>query len=96
MRTPFITLLTVAVLSVVFAASAFASSVPLDFGSVVSAVPSIGPGTWLQEPGTAAVGGVTQLPSTSSDPSSALFAIGAVLMMFGIAMLALRGAVAKR
>jgi LPXTG-motif cell wall-anchored protein len=96
MRTPFLTLLAVTVLSVVFAASAFASSVPFDFGSVVSAVPAVGPGTWLQEPATTAVGGVTQLPSTSSDPSSALFAIGAVLMMFGIAMLALRGAVAKR
>lgn len=96
MKTPFLTLLAVALLSVVFAASAFASSVAVDVGSVVSAMPAIGPGAWLQEPGTAAVGGVTQLPSTSSDPSSALFAVGAILLMFGIAMLALRGAIAKR
>lgn len=96
MKTPFLTVLAVTVLSVVFAATAFASSAPVDFGSVVSAVPAMGHGAWLQDPATTAVGGVTTLPSTSTDQSPALFAIGAVLMMFGIAMLALRGAVAKR
>jgi LPXTG-motif cell wall-anchored protein len=96
MKAPVITLLTAALLCVVFAVTALASSAPLDYGTIASSVGPLGAGSWMQEPGTAAVGGVTQLPSTSTDSNPLLFAIGAVLTTFGIAMLALRRAVAKR
>jgi hypothetical protein len=96
MKAPIITLVTAALLCVAFAMSALASSASVDFGTIASAVPPMGPGSWLQEPGTTAVGGVTNLPSTSTDSNPILFALGAVLTTFGIAMLALRGAVAKR
>lgn len=95
MKAPVITLLTAALLCILFAVTALASSAPVDYGTIVSSVPPLG-GSWLQEPGTTAVGGVTNLPSTSTGSNPVLFALGAILTTFGIAMLALRGAAAKR
>ena len=97
MRTPVLTVLGATILSMVFAVGAFASS-PADVGGAVASVtaPVAGVGAMLEEPATAASRGVGNLPSTSTDATTTLFALGAILMTFGVALLALRFATPRR
>jgi LPXTG-motif cell wall-anchored protein len=98
MKAPIITLVTAAMLCVVFAVSALASSAPVDISGTVASVsaPIAATGMMLEDPATVAVQGVGNLPSTSTDSSVMLMALGAILMTFGIAILALRFSTPRR
>jgi LPXTG-motif cell wall-anchored protein len=98
MKAPIITLVTAAMLCVVFAVSALASSAPVDITGTVASVsaPIAASAVLLEDPATTAVRGVGNLPSTSTDSSVMLMALGAILMTFGIAILALRFSTPRR
>jgi hypothetical protein len=98
MKTPIITLVTAAMLCVVFAVSALASSAPSDVSGTVATVsaPIAASAVLLEDPATTAVQGVGNLPSTSTDSPALLMALGVILMTFGLAILALRFATPRR
>jgi hypothetical protein len=98
MKAPLITLVSAALLCVVFAVSALASSAPVDISGTVASVsaPLAASAVLLEDPATTAVQGVSNLPSTSTDSSAMLMALGAILVTFGIAILALRFATPRR
>jgi hypothetical protein len=98
MKAPVITLVSAAILCVAFAVSALASSTPLDASGTAASftAPTAAGAVLLEDPATTAVQGVGNLPSTSTDPSVTLMALGAILMTFGIAILALRFATPRR
>jgi hypothetical protein len=92
MKTPLLTLLATAVLSLLLAASALAGASMDSFGTVAGSVA----GAALQQPGTSQAGGVGNLPNTSTDFTALYVALGAIVATFGGAALALRALVTKR
>ena len=90
MKTPLLTLLATAILSLLLAASALASG-SMDLAA--SAVGSVA-GAALQQPGTSQA--VGNLPNTSTDFTALYVAFAAVVATFGAAALALRAFVTKR